>query len=231
MKSIVALSDTHGIFPQLEKTDYVLIGGDISPVRFDNNLDRVRLWMYDQFIPWLKELDSTVILIGGNHDFFLEKFGKDVEWPENVHYLYQSEYNDQHISVYGTPLCKPFYNWAFMPPLEVQRSEFVNFNGWSKSDHRTKIILSHDAMYGHNDLLLDESCPWYTSDHIGNTAIQELVIRTAPDYFLHGHLHSTGHDLYDIGQGTSVRCVAVMNERYQPHYEPFYFEVPNMEYK
>ena len=60
------------------------------------------------------------------------------------------------IVIYGTPLCKPFGNWYFMPPLETQGKIFSGMcsrrfepDGDSPLEVKS-ILLSHDAPYGCN---------------------------------------------------------------------------------
>lgn len=158
---------------------------------------------------------KKVILVAGNHDFYLEFLGPVIRFPEIIIYLKDDYWSDDNIQIYGTPLCKKFGNWAFMLPEREQENIFNKFLGFEEDD-RLKIILSHDSPYGCSDVIIGEE------GHIGNLAITKLVERTKPDLLLHGHLHSSEHEAEYLGK-TEVRCVSVLGEDYEPAYKPYYF--------
>lgn len=73
---VIALSDLHGNLPLIDEDfDLMVICGDICPV-FSHDYFFQASWIRYDFINWVNKLnfkddDSRVILVAGNHDFFL----------------------------------------------------------------------------------------------------------------------------------------------------------------
>ena len=123
--------------------------------------------------------------------------------------------------IYGTPLCKPFGRWAFMPSYEEQDERYErHLNIIGKID----IVLSHDAPYGISDVILQKDCWWADGTHIGNLALRNLLDRAKPSLHVFGHLHSCNH-LRTMNENTSVFCVSLLDENYKMTYEPLYFNL------
>lgn len=220
---ICGISDMHGQYDfKIEPCDAVMICGDIIPLTIQRNAEGSEKWLKKHFIPWCNNLPcEKVIFVAGNHDFYLEwhpyRAKEMFEDQDKIVYLDCEAYEYNGKIIYGTPWCKPFYNWAFMETTE-------------KSDERYKdvehidILLCHDAPYGTSDILLQKDCPWADGSHIGNQAITNLIERTKPSLVLHGHLHSTNREAEYIGE-TKVHNVSLLNEQYKMVYEPLYFEI------
>lgn len=240
MKKFVAISDLHGILPVIEQpADIMLIAGDILPLSVQGNAEKSKDWFKWYFIPWTNSCPvKYVVLVGGNHDAWLEDFpeevrecceGTKIEYLENEWKLYIFRGPDIY-AIYGTPLCKPFGRWSFMKPLEEQRKIFDEVRGDTKEKLMEEnelptlktILLSHDAPYGCSDVLLDKSCPWWTPDHIGNPELRSLVEGMKPDVMIHGHLHSTRHEVEKI-EDTCIYNVSILGEDYTEQYKPLYF--------
>ena len=240
MVKVAAISDPHGNLISLDReVDLFLIAGDLVPLSIQENDRKSEKWFKEEFIPWAEAQPAKrVIMVAGNHDRYLsnngqEKFRsllpKKLTYLENSMTLYP-EGEKKVIVIYGTPLCKPFGNWYFMPPLETQGKIFSGMcsrrfepDGDSPLEVKS-ILLSHDAPYGCSDIVLDQKCPWYSGDHIGNPELKTLIEELKPTINLHGHLHSTNHEAEWIGQ-TEVRCVSVLDEEYKVAYKPYYFEL------
>ena len=241
----VAIADQHGILRDLPKpADTLLIAGDVVPLRFQCYSKDSKKWFKEKFIPWATEQPvHTVVMVAGNHDFWLERHGDEFEemckgtnilYLENELIFIKPKESDNRVyGIYGTPLCKPFGNWAFMKELEYQRKVFeeglkrVNEQREIRSPHNEikTILLSHDAPYGVSDIIQQKSCSWYDGkSHIGNKALAEFITEMKPDINIHGHLHTTNHDPEMLAE-TEVRCVSVLNEDYDLAYEPTYFEL------
>ena len=73
IKTLV-LSDLHGYLPHdLPDHELLLICGDISPLAIQRNLQNMRYWMANYFIPWVESLScERCYLVWGNHDFIGE---------------------------------------------------------------------------------------------------------------------------------------------------------------
>lgn len=240
MVKVAAMSDLHGELVGLEQeVDLLLLGGDIVPLKLQENDRKSEKWFKEEFIPWAEgQPTKKVILVAGNHDRYLSNNGTDKFrslLPRKIIYLENSmtlipDGEKRVIAIYGTPLCKPFGNWYFMPPLEKQAEVFDSL--WQKRFEPSgdtplevkSILLSHDSPYGCSDIVLDKTCPWYSGEHIGNPELKALIERLKPTINLHGHLHTTNHEAEWIGE-TEVRCVSVLDEQYKVAYKPYYFEI------
>jgi predicted phosphohydrolase len=219
---ICAFSDMHGQYDfKVEPCDIVLICGDIVPLKIQKYTDDTEVWIKTFFIPWCNNLPcEKVVFIAGNHDFYFERHPDRVkrllEGQDKIVYLDCESYEYKDKIIYGTPWCKPFYNWAFMEET-------------SKSDERYKdvqhidILMSHDASYGVSDVLL-QNCWWADGTHIGNLALRTLLDRTNPSLYVFGHLHSCQHERR-LHNDTSVFCVSLLDENYKMTYEPLYFNL------
>lgn len=140
-----------------------------------------------------------------------------LEGQDKIVYLDCESYEYKGKTIYGTPWCKPFYNWAFMEET-------------TKSDERYKdvqhmdILMTHDAPYGVSDILLQKDCWWADGTHIGNLALRNLIERVEPSLNLHGHLHSTNREAEYLGK-TKIHNVSLLNENYEMIYTPIYIEI------
>jgi Icc-related predicted phosphoesterase len=220
---ICAFSDMHGQYDfKVEPCDIVLICGDILPLKIQKYTQDSEEWIRTFFIPWCNNLPcDKVIFIAGNHDFYFERhpdrIKRILEGQDKIVYLDCETYEYKGKTIYGTPWCKPFYNWAFMEET-------------TKSDERYKdvqhmdILMTHDAPYGVSDILLQKDCWWADGTHIGNLALRNLLDRAKPSLHVFGHLHSCNH-LKAMNENTSVFCVSLLDENYKMVYEPLYFNL------
>lgn len=213
----------HGQYDfKVEPCDIVLICGDILPLKIQKYTQESEEWIRTFFIPWCNNLPcDKVIFIAGNHDFYFERhpdrIKRILEGQDKIVYLDCETYEYKGKTIYGTPWCKPFYNWAFMEET-------------TKSDERYKdvqhmdILMTHDAPYGVSDILLQKDCWWADGTHIGNLALRNLLDRAKPSLHVFGHLHSCNH-LRTMNENTSVFCVSLLDENYKMTYEPLYFNL------
>lgn len=220
---ICAISDMHGQYNfKIEPCDIVLICGDIVPLYVQMSSKDSEEWFKTFFIPWCNNLPcEKVVFICGNHDFWGQRHPDRVklalEGQDKIVYLDCEYYEYKGKVIYGTPWCKPFYNWAFMEPVEESDERY-------KDVEHFDILISHDAPYGVSDVLLQEDMPFATKDHIGNHAITRLIERVKPQLALHGHLHSSNRELEMLGD-TKVYNASLLDERYEMVYEPLYIDL------
>lgn len=229
MKCIV-LSDLHGtllpIEDYFEPCELVCICGDISPLNIQANHRKMRKWLVNEFKPWCESLPcDKVIFIAGNHDsalanldFMYTQFPKD----KKVTYLFHESYTytsqeGRDYTIFGTPYCKLFGNWAFME-LDTRLAEL-----YSDIPENLDILLTHDQPYGWGDIILDYTS-WNTGDHIGNKPLTSAILIKKPRYQFNGHLHSCDHTLIEIGE-TKHYNVSIKNEKYEPVYDPLIIDI------
>ena len=230
MIKICAISDMHGILDfDIKPCDILCICGDIVPLNVQRYLDGTLKWLAKKFVPWCeKQPCEKVFLIAGNHDWVAMNHPDDWEsmfkntkitylCDSYAEYVKQTDDTYQEISIYGTPWCHQFYNWAFMTS-DVNLAKI-----YSKIPYKVDILLTHDAPYGTSDVI-QQDVSWNTGKHIGCIPLADSVNDKKPRLLLHGHLHSTNHSLEQSGE-TDVYNVSVVNEHYERVYEPLYLEI------
>jgi hypothetical protein len=165
-------------------------------------------------------------MVAGNHDFFLEKLEheiKEVLLGSNITILYneQAEYLDDSgkvWTIWGSPLCHIFGNWAFMKSPKYELEQF------EKIPDDLDFLITHDAAYGRSDVVLDKSVWWADGSHIGNPELAEVLKTKHPKYHFFGHLHTCNHELKEF-TGTMTACVSLLDENYSKVFDPLYLEV------
>lgn len=229
---ICALSDLHGtLLPvsEFSPCNVVFICGDISPLNIQANDKKMKKWLSETFKPWCEALPcNKVFFIAGNHDWICFRnpdFMFSVFLPDDkVTYLCHSRASfttedGKEYSIFGTPYCKLFGNWAFMK----SDSELTRL--YSEIPENLDILMTHDAPYGVSDIILQEDCLWYDGKtHIGNKPLSQEILRKAPKVVLHGHLHSTSRIFEECGYSKVANC-SINDEHYNPIYDPLIFEL------
>lgn len=227
MLKICVISDLHGYLPEIEPCELLLICGDIVPLRIQNRTNDCYKWFSNEFKEWATNLQcNKVIFIAGNHeltfpyhyDHYKNLFNND----NKITYLCHEQYiykglDDKEYSIFGTPYCKQFMNWAFMSTDEYLRQIYKGI------PNNLDILISHDNPYGYGDILLQE-CPWADGSHIGNIPLAEIIKEKQPKYQFNGHLHSCDHSLIMIDNTKHYNC-SIMNENYTPIYSPLYLNI------
>lgn len=111
--NICAISDLHGILPDLPPSDLLLIAGDICPVR-DHSSKRQRLWLQNEFSDWLRDAPTEKIIgVAGNHDFIAQadpRLMSRLPWT----YLQDESVMHYYLLIHGSPWTPTFGPWAFM---------------------------------------------------------------------------------------------------------------------
>lgn len=224
---ICAFSDIHGnLDVKVEPCDIVIICGDILPLKIQNYTTPSELWLKETFIPWCMSFPcEKVLFVAGNHDHFMERHPDRMrlmlQAQNKIHYLDCETFEYDGKVIYGTPLCKPFGRWAFMPSYEEQDERYERH---LKAIGKIDIIISHDAPYGVSDVLLQKSCSWADGSHIGNESLRKFIENAKPKINFHGHLHSTAHYKEMLGE-TEVYNVSLLDEDYSLVYNPIYLEI------
>lgn len=226
---ICAISDIHGQFEDLsiESCDVLFICGDIVPLFMQNNIAQSFKWFKKNFIPWCTAQSADQIyMVGGNHDFFLERLEKEVKEAlqgTNITILYNegAEYTDNSgkiWTIWGSPLCHIFGNWAFM------YSDNFNKVQYEKMPDNVDFLITHDAAYNHSDQCLGFHFAHEKELHRGNKPLQEVVENKNPKYHFFGHLHTCDHNVI-VYNNTETACVSLLDEQYKKVFNPLYLNV------
>ena len=227
---VCAISDIHGQFAlvSINPSNILFICGDIVPLKMQRNIAQSLSWFKKKFIPWCeKQPVDHIYMVGGNHDFFLEKISeaeiKECLQGTKITILYNeyADYIDNNgkiWSIWGSPLCHQFGNWAFMHDDEYNKSYY------ELMPENVDFLITHDAAYEHSDQCLGFMSSYERELHRGNVPLKEIVEQKQPSHHLFGHLHTCLHEFVDYN-GTKTACVSLLNENYDLVYEPLYFEV------
>lgn len=220
---VCAISDLHGYLDfNIDKSDILLICGDIVPPKIQNYHKPSKKWFTKDFMEWIdKQPVEEVFIVAGNHDWFIEHHRKEFEdilLGSKCHYLQDSgwTYTDDlgnSYLIWGSPWCHQFGNWSFMGYGDEGLLDLFR-----KMPDNVDILLTHDASYGCNDEADDYQ------GHIGNKSLRKVVLEKSPRYQFTGHLHSVDHSPYLLGK-TIVQPVSILSNSYLPIYEPTYYDI------
>lgn len=153
---ICGISDMHGnLYIGIPKCDVLCICGDIVPLNIQRDDKASATWWNEKFAKYAVALPcKKVIVVPGNHDFYLEKLYNKGDWyaakqvmssltNNKVEILIDESYEYKGIKFYGTPWIKPIDlqkgKWAFEHPTVTEdgTSPFLRIP-------YCDILLSHD---------------------------------------------------------------------------------------
>lgn len=184
---ICCISDLHATLPSLPyNIDLILIAGDIAWHRTTKDEE---VWFNKHFNPWLQQYNVPCIMIGGNHDFYLEEY-KNKNIPST--YLENSSvlYND--IEIFGMPLSLEVGPWVW----QAKEEDINDILKHVKCD----ILISHGPPFGYGDV---SNHP--TPNHCGSKALKDWIINFQPILVINGHIHES-RGIYKLGETTIVNC-------------------------
>lgn len=220
------MSDLHGDLPEyVEPCELIIISGDISPLKIQSGNTKMRRWLSNKFLPWATKLPcDKVLFIAGNHDLsfanieFMRtwfKYDYKVTYLFHENYIYTSK-DGKEYSIFGTPYCKLFGNWAFMEFNDKLKELY------SEIPENLDILITHDCPYGWGDIITDD-VPWNNGEHIGNKPLAEAVLEKKPKIMVHGHLHSAQRYI-EMGE-TKKYNASLKDERYFSVYPITYIDI------
>lgn len=225
------LSDLHGILPEIkERCDVYLICGDIMPLKMQRNVPHSEKWLKTEFAEWINNLPCEfVYMVGGNHDFALANMYKDKFKKSSILYaptkykltLLDNEavdlyFEDKKYTIWGTPYCKIFGNWAYMYEPETLEVAYATM------PEHCDIVLTHDAprLCGVGTI----SQGFNAGVEAGNTWLADEILRKHPKYVFCGHIHSGEHTLQTLDDIKLVN-VSLVDERYKLTWDPLVINI------
>lgn len=192
---IVCISDTHNQQHRLSVPDGDLLihAGDLSIYGTVEEINSA--------LKWLAQLPHKhKIVVAGNHDFAFEHKSFGLVIPDGITYLENSTTEVAGFKVWGSPVCPPFYKWAFMWPLH-QRQEL-----YESIPDGIDIVISHSPVMGILDYA-NRGC------HAGCPALMhELRTRVRPRLCVSGHIHEDA-GLCEV-DGTLYVNASMLNKQY-----------------
>ena len=181
---ICGISDIHGdLNINIPECDVLCICGDVINLNDQRDIPTSKQWWETRFIKWVESLPcSKVIVIPGNHDFFLERMYTEC-WGwfkdrmqrlsnKKLEFLIDESFYYEDIHFYGTPWINPIGfqegRWAFERDFNEDPIEIPNCD----------VLLTHD-------------------NPVENPYIE--VSNTTAPYHLFGHWHE-GEDNSLLGR-------------------------------
>ena len=196
---IDCVSDLHGFYPKLEGGDLLIIAGDC--IAFDSAIE----WV--DFFKWLKEQKyMDKILVGGNHDLFLENLHSKHEY--DFIYLCDSGIKIKEIKFWGSP------HSLFFSSVNPK---YTSFMGTEEELNKKYDLIPDDI-----DILISHTPPNRFCDlnaesiHCGSISLAKVVERIKPKIIVCGHIHEQGGKNIYIGSHTHIYNCSYVNERYKP---------------
>lgn len=237
---IDCIADLHGHYPKLEGGDLLIVAGDLTardePMQYKNFFD----WMINQNY-------RCKILVGGNHDNYLQRtcmYGEvskylGRQYNENddligygYYYLCDSGTEFEGLKIYGSPWTKTFPGMNPKCKAFTVDTEEELASKFSLIPEDTDILITHSPPYG----ILDKIQPDYRlpridisddlyeeSLHMGSRSLALKVgsMENPPKLWCWGHIH----EAYGIDKPVRkkpckmINCSHV-NERYEPVNKP-----------
>lgn len=246
---IVPISDLHGYLPKPEEIpacDVVCICGDIVPLEYQNDDAASIAWFCLEFVPWTDKLDcKKVLLIAGNHDFFLEhvmlgpvredgtrkcRTASEVlkkllpgnnKGKHKIVYLRDSSYELEGKRFYGTPWISGLPRWAFNQEEDELRS-----GAYAAIPKKLDVLLTHmPPAFGNTGTVLQAGSWNYGSDY-SSKALADALLSREIRYTFCGHVHTGCHILGGYGDETVERKIANVSVKDEDYKVQTYYFTP-----
>jgi Icc-related predicted phosphoesterase len=210
---IVIISDTHNKHKQIKSedlpsADIIIHCGDFTSMGYSHEIRNFMKW-YSGLVQY-----DYKIIIAGNHDLMFEDYpvlAKE-HIPENVYYLEDSEIEILGLNIYGTPVQKPFDNWAFNRPEEKLKQH------WMAIPDNTDVLITHSPPY----MIRDYAS--YSDDNVGSPSLRDEVLnRIKPKIHCFGHIHEK-HGITDE-DGIKFINASSLNLKYEYVNKPIVVEI------
>lgn len=223
---ITAISDLHGIFPDIKSSgDVLCICGDILKTKKDKFTTIIQQKKeFYKFNNWCNTLNfDKIIFIAGNHDFLFEqeeefkKILEEINNPKLV-YLRDSLYVYQGIQFYGSPWVENLPNWAFYKNSEDIRKMFNNI----PSTPRIDVLLTHTPPKFNKFGVVLGKYP-FTTDY-GSLNLANAINDKKPRWSIFGHIHTGRHERLYRSLTTYANC-SLLNEKYELAFPPLDFVI------
>lgn len=230
---ICAMSDLHGQLPNpntITPCNAVFICGDIVPLMYQRYNELSEEWFKTEFREWVMRIPGKVFVIGGNHDFWMFKSGKQYikekfgEWYlDKVVYLEDELIEYDGVTIYGCPWCTGPQNWAFAPGNKYSRNPVV-VSPYYEQITDCDVLLTHQPPRVED---LGTSFYWdkIRRENWGSEELRQCIKEKNITLALCGHIHSGKHSRVEYpvrGCDTVFYNVSLLNEDHVMTYSPLY---------
>lgn len=169
---ICGISDIHGdLNINIPECDVLCICGDVINLNDQRDIPTSKHWWETRFIKWVESLPcSKVIVIPGNHDFYLERMYNEC-WGwfkdhmsllsnKKLEFLIDESFYYEDVHFYGTPWIEPISfqegKWAFErdfndDPLLIPKCDVLLTHDNPYENPHVKVSNSHVTyhLFGH----------------------------------------------------------------------------------
>lgn len=207
--TIAAISDQHGLLPEIPECDLLLIAGDITPTRNHEPVFQAA-WLDGEFRRWLEGVPARqIVYIAGNHDFIFQEKPALVPRDLPAIYLEDSSFTWEGLKIWGSPWQPIFFDWAFnLDEVSLRRK-------WDLIPDDTDILLLHGPPHGYGDGVPERGGIRRT----GSPSLLKKIEQVKPRLVVFGHIHE-GRGEWRLGD-TVLANVTVVDERYNHVYRPW----------
>jgi Icc-related predicted phosphoesterase len=177
---IAAISDTHGEHGKIltyPSADIFIFAGDFLEFGDEEILENFYSWL--SYLPY-----KYKIIVGGNHDWFLEQSPKRSKEFFNAGCIYLE---DRSIVINGIK----FYGSPWIPRI-IGSGVFNKDRGldirekWSYIPNDIDILITHAPPYS----IFDK--PYKSDKSMGCVDLMDIVFKIKPKLHIFGHVHSRG---------------------------------------
>ena len=169
---ICGISDIHGdLNINIPECDVLCICGDVINLNDQRDIPTSKHWWETRFIKWVESLPcSKVIVIPGNHDFYLERMYNEC-WGwfkdhmsllsnKKLEFLIDESFYYEDIHFYGTP---------WIEPISFQKNKWAferDFNDDPLLIPKCNVLLTHDNPYENPHIKVSNShVPYHLFGH------------------------------------------------------------------
>ena len=219
----------HGARPKLEGGDLLIVTGDLTA--------RDTLPQHSDVLEWLHRQDyKKKVLVGGNHDHFLEK-NPNFYSKTSIDYLFNSgteftyyppiegkePLERKTLKIWGMPWSAWFKGINPKCTAFTYKDEMDHYDEHiEKIPHDLDILITHEPAYGILDGIPQEDGSLF---HVGSKGLYSwLKYVERPKLHVFSHIHEAhGQEehfpTYEDKMMISVNC-SIMDERYRPINKP-----------
>ena len=181
---ICGISDIHGdLNINIPECDVLCICGDVINLNDQRDIPTSKHWWETRFVKWVKSLPcEKVIVIPGNHDFFLERMYNEC-WGwfkdhmsllsnKKLEFLIDESFYYEDIHFYGTP---------WIEPISFQKNKWAferDFNDNLLLIPKCDVLLTHDNPYENPHIEVSNShVPYHLFGHWHDGKDNSLLCR------------------------------------------------------
>ena len=229
---IQVVSDLHGYFFGVDPTaDMIICCGDIFPIDIDRDMNKSAIWFKESFIPFFDNAKIPMMLVPGNHDFYLQSVINSLGYKDEGYYIskYIKMFCNHVIDIeHCRFICYAYMdtlpNWAFYKSRGdiLKETKLLINKALVNSKDKCKVLITHcPPKDDENNTLqnIDKPLCGGKSVHYGSWSVRKLIKDIEPHQYFCGHVHTGNHEPI-VYKNTCCQNVSYLGEDYRPMYTP-----------